>query len=235
MADIMNTNWDEPMNEVTFKQAVGAGVVGGLIAGGYKGVKNYRLDKLDREERDDEVQRILDAMAERRRKRRQYKDTATEKRREVKLAAYEKAKRKLDESTASRKAEIIDDPTRAALKKLKATGDLAAKADDAQALANQKATAIDGVRPEDTKVSANLPKAMAESSSDERSALKPIGLGLGAYGAYKLTKAITAAGTKRALEDAEIARAEHERAFPKKEKSDKSNKNESVTVLSKVW
>lgn len=203
MADIMNTNWDEPMDEVTVKQAAGAGALAGLTVGAYDGIKRHRLDKIKREERALKWYRLKNTVAG------QHRENAV-RRREIKrakqdaeLAKYRKMERDYNHDK---------DPNRS--------------------------SAADKLRELKNKVTS---KNESADTVDEGVG-KAVGLGLVGAATYGMTKNIVSDAVKDVADRKELAEYEHERAFCETPKETihrithrKRPKNESATVLSKVW
>lgn len=194
---IMNDSWDsqyirgivtpEPIDEVTAHQAIGAGIVGGTVAGVYSGIKQHRLDKIAREEKAARLSRFKDAVSSKYNKKAREHERLEQAKRDAEIAKYRKMERDYNHGKTPKEE---DESLVSKIKK---------------------------------KVGINEDSSQQDGKKN-MSVAKGIGLGLLGYGSYKLTKAMVKAGTKKAADDLEMARYEHERAF-----------GETANILSKVW
>jgi len=191
------------MDEVTVKQAAGAGALAGLAVGAYDGIKRHRLDKIKREERALKWYRLKNTIAGQHREDAVRRREIRRAKQDAELAKYRKMERDYNHDK---------DP-------------------------NRPSTA-DKLRELKNKVtSKNEPTATVDEGVG-----KAVGLGLVGAATYGMTKNIVSDAVKDAADRKELAEYEHERAFRETPKETlrrithrKGPKNESATVLSKVW
>ena len=104
MADIMNTNWDsqfiretissiDPVNEGAIKGAATAGAILGVGTGIYSGIKQHRLDKIDREEKAAKWQNLKNSLSSKHRQKAREKERIEQAKRDAEYAKYRKMER----------------------------------------------------------------------------------------------------------------------------------------------